>query len=365
MTTELQVLIVEDSEQDTALLIRKLKEYNYSIIYKRVETEDDMEKALEQKTWDIVLSDYVMPAFSGLAALSLLKRKGIDVPFIIVSGQIGEDVAVEAMRAGASDYFTKGNLRRLGAAISRELEEAENRKQRRAAERELAKSEAELRTLSHRLIKMQEDERRNLASELHDEIGHTLAYLRLLVDKASRISPEQAKESLDQAKTLLSELIEQVRTISLSLKPPMLEEDGLQQAIKYLADRYARESNIKIEYSYNGMTDNLHWDISLAAYRIVQEALTNIIKHARATRVEIKLREDKDYLNINVADNGRGFQPEKRSSGAGLRSMLERATLMGGKLHITSKPGSGTTVKASLPTGTAVSGDSDDIPAGH
>jgi len=349
MNDELRVLIVEDSEQDAALLIRKLKEAGYTPINIRVDTYEAMKSALEQKNWDIVLSDYVMPSFSGLEAFKLLQQTGIDVPFIVVSGQIGEDVAVEAMRSGASDYIMKGNLKRLGAAIARELIESENRHQRRIAEKELAKSEVELRMLSHRLIKMQEDERRTLARELHDEIGHTLAYLRLMVDKASQLTPDKATETLNESKNILSGLIEQVRNLSLSLKPPMLEEDGLLQAIKYLTERYNRETQLKIDLSSSNIPEKLEWDTSLTAYRIVQESLTNVIKHAKAAEVHINLYLINNTINIRVKDNGVGFITSRTNGGAGLRGMQERANLMGGTLKIESKPGIGTTIDAAIP----------------
>jgi len=349
MTKELHVLIVEDSERDAALLLRKLKEVGYEPVYQRVETCDDMKSALEKQKWDIVLSDYIMPEFSGIAALELLNQTGIDIPFIVISGQIGEDVAVEAMRAGASDYLMKGNYKRLGAAIARELIEAENRRQRRRAEKELAKSEAELRLLSHRLIQMQEDERRTLARELHDEIGHTLAYLRLLVDRSGHLPPEEAKIMLNEAKELLSGLIEQIRNISLSLKPPMLEEDGLLQAVKYLIDRHAREAGIKITLSPAELPQNLSWDVSLAAYRIIQESLTNIIKHARASEIYIELQLAQNNLILNIKDNGIGFRNEHYQIGSGLRNMRERAIILGGTLNINTTPGSGTIVNAVIP----------------
>jgi len=349
MVVDLKVLIVEDSEKDAALLLRKLKEAGYNPIYQRVQTHDDMKKSLAERQWDIILSDYVMPDFNGLAALELLNQTGIDIPFIVISGQIGEDVAVATMKAGASDYLMKSNLKRLGAAIARELVEAENRRLRRRAEKELLKSEAELRVLSHRLIKMQEDERRSLARELHDETGHTLAYLRLLVDRVGQLPPQDAKKTLDEAKSLLSDLIEQIRNLSLSLKPPMLEEDGLLQAVKYLTERYSREVGIKIVLSQSELSQSLPWDTSLAAYRIIQESITNIIKHAKANEITVNIWTDQNNLHLNITDNGVGFTKENSQSGSGLRNMHERAAILGGTLRINSNPGGGTSVDAVIP----------------
>lgn len=139
MDKRLRVLGVEDSPDDTELLIWELRRGGYDPVFKRVETAADMKAALAQETWDIVLADYSMPHFSGTGALELLKETGLDIPFIFVSGTIGEDTAVEAMKNGASDYLLKGNLQRLIPALQRELREAEVRRERRQAEEEIRK----------------------------------------------------------------------------------------------------------------------------------------------------------------------------------------------------------------------------------
>lgn len=134
MSRPIKVLIVEDSEDDTHLLVRQLRQGGYAPHYLRVETPGAMEAALASQAWDLVISDYSMPRFSGLQALKLLKQKGLDLPFIIVSGKIGEETAVAAMKAGADDYIMKNNLARLAPAIDRELKEAAERRERRQAQ---------------------------------------------------------------------------------------------------------------------------------------------------------------------------------------------------------------------------------------
>jgi PAS domain S-box-containing protein len=136
MPKPLKILIVEDSEEDTLLLLMELRKSGYDPDFARVETRESMKQALERREWDVVISDYVMPKFSGLDALAVLKESGLDLPFIIVSGNIGEDIAVGAMRAGAHDYILKGNLTRLVAAVEREIREVEVRRERKRAEEE-------------------------------------------------------------------------------------------------------------------------------------------------------------------------------------------------------------------------------------
>ena len=131
----LKILLVEDSEDDALLLLRQLRRGGYDPIWERVDTAEAMEAALEGQEWELVVSDHSMPTFSSVAALDLLRRKGfVDLPFIIVSGQIGEDAAVAAMKAGAHDYLMKDNLARLNTAIERELKDAGVRRERRRAE---------------------------------------------------------------------------------------------------------------------------------------------------------------------------------------------------------------------------------------
>lgn len=147
MSIPLRVLIVEDSEDDTLLLLRELRRGGYDLDHKRVDTAASMQAALEERRWDLVISDHSMPTFNSSAALELLQRNGLDLPFIIASGKIGEDVAVKAMKAGAHDYIMKDNLARLNTAIERELREAEERRERRRAQEALRVSETRFRLM--------------------------------------------------------------------------------------------------------------------------------------------------------------------------------------------------------------------------
>jgi two-component system cell cycle sensor histidine kinase/response regulator CckA len=130
----LNVLIVEDSENDATLMLEELRQKGYTPIHERVQTSATMALALESREWDVVISDYVMPEFSGPFALKLLREKKLDVPFIVVSGTFGEEAAVDMMKAGANDYITKANLSRLAPAIEREMEAAQSRAARTRAE---------------------------------------------------------------------------------------------------------------------------------------------------------------------------------------------------------------------------------------
>jgi len=141
MTKTLAVLIVEDLESDAQLIVRLLTKADYTVAFERVETAEQMRAALEKQTWEIVISDYSLPELDGPTALKLLQETGLDLPFIVVSGTMGEETAVAMMKAGADDYVMKGNLPRLVPAVERELKQAEVRRERKQAEAALRESE--------------------------------------------------------------------------------------------------------------------------------------------------------------------------------------------------------------------------------
>ncbi len=147
MGKPLRVLIVEDSEDDAILVIHELKRGGYDVTFKRVEPAEALTAALDQQAWDIILSDYRLPHFSAPESLALLHQSSLDLPFIVISGTIGEETAVEMMKAGAHDYLMKGNLTRLVPAVERELHDAEVRKERKRADYDLKERMKELRCL--------------------------------------------------------------------------------------------------------------------------------------------------------------------------------------------------------------------------
>jgi two-component system, cell cycle sensor histidine kinase and response regulator CckA len=152
MGVPLHVLIVEDSENDALLLIRALRRGGYDLMSERVDTAAAMNAALDRQTWDIVIADYTMPEFNGVAALALVRARGLDLPFIIVSGSIGEDIAVSAMKAGAHDYIMKGNITRLIPAVERELREVEVRRARKQAEETLRLLESAVQQVNEAIV---------------------------------------------------------------------------------------------------------------------------------------------------------------------------------------------------------------------
>ncbi|KAF0221397.1 MAG: response regulator [Geobacteraceae bacterium] len=147
MTTQIRLLVIEDSEEDVVLLLRELARGGYDPFCRRVDTAETMRAALAGQEWDLVIADYNLPQFNAMTALNILQSSGLDLPFIIVSGKIGEDLAVAAMKAGAHDYLMKNNLQRLVPAIQRELREAAERNRRRQAEEALRNQFEQMNTI--------------------------------------------------------------------------------------------------------------------------------------------------------------------------------------------------------------------------
>ncbi|WP_243372774.1 hybrid sensor histidine kinase/response regulator [Geotalea sp. SG265] len=168
MSEQLRMLILEDSEDDAALLLHELKRNGLVAYHERVDTAEAFRKALAQGEWHFILSDYRMPGFNALEALAILKESGADLPFIIVSGKIGEDLAVAAMKAGAGDYVMKGNLSRLVPAIQRELREADERRRRREAEEALNNQFRQITTIFDSM---------NAVVSVADMVSHELLFM--------------------------------------------------------------------------------------------------------------------------------------------------------------------------------------------
>ena len=224
--------------------------------------------------------------------------------------------------------------------------------ERKRAEHELASSREQLRELSVRLVHAQEDERRALAYELHDEIGQQLTGLNLVLELGAYIPPEQLRSVLHNAQTLVNGLTSQVRKLSLELRPPMLDELGLQATLRWQIEQFARQTGIIIDFQYRGLEAALPPAVAIAAYRIVQEGLTNIARHAQSRTAEVRVSIGVNQLDLELEDHGRGFDQEETREAArsvGLVGMRERVQLLGGTFTLESTPGTGTCIRVCIP----------------
>ncbi len=225
--------------------------------------------------------------------------------------------------------------------------------ERRRASDALGNAHARLQSLSRRLLTIQETERRSLARELHDEIGQALTATKINLQALERFpDPATLGSRLRDANSIVERAIEQVRSLSLKLRPPLLDDLGLPAALRWLLDQHARRSGLRVQFVSDPFEGRLAAEVETAGFRIVQQALTNVEKHAGTRAVTVELRRVGDALHLHVRDDGRGFDVPAAHARAvhggslGLLSMEERAALAGGGIEWTSAPGRGTDVHA-------------------
>jgi signal transduction histidine kinase len=344
-----RVLHLEDSELDHELLVAYLARGGLNAHARRVESEQAFREALSEP-WDVVVSDYNLPGFSGLVALEVLKVHAHDVPFILVSGEIGEETAVEAMRNGASDYLQKSHLARLVPALLHAVDAAETRRARVKADLDLVASKQRLHELAQHLQTSVELERAAIAREIHDDVGGSLTALKFdLAWIARHSSSPQVVSRVQSAIETVSHAVEASQRIMHNLRPAILEQ-GLAAALHWIALRFERRSGVECQIRLPKKSLVLPAGVPLVAYRTAQEALTNISKHAQATRVQIDLSMAGGVLSLEISDNGRGLSQEDlaKARSFGIRGLHERATTVGGWIDLSSGS-QGTTLILSVP----------------
>jgi PAS domain S-box-containing protein len=217
---------------------------------------------------------------------------------------------------------------------------------------ELEQAKELLRHLPHRLVEVQETERRRIARELHDEVAQSLTALKLLIGMISRKSIPEATPYLDEAVALTNDLMTQVSDLALTVRPPMLDDLGLLPTLLWHFNRYTAQTGVHVIFKHRGLEGRFAPEVETAAYRIVQEALTNVARHAKVKKVKVQSHASEKKLTLRIQDNGVGFEPGAASSAMssyGLVNMRERAISMGGRLAVDSAPGHGTCLTAELP----------------
>lgn len=501
----LRVLVVEDSDSDFELMCYRLKQGGLKYTAHRVDRLEDLKHALQHEDWQVVISDHNLPGFGSEEALRLVRNSGLEIPFIIVSGSIGEDVAVEAMRAGADDYLMKDKLARLVPAIERSLKAANERRSlaaaekaqreselrfsaiaenipgiifqmqsspglgkpmvpfvsegamrlfglppriflenpgsfieqfepddaselmdqlleasgtgdnlnwegrllnrnrgpqrwvlmnavakeqgdmllwdgvlldisdRKQAEEESREAQVQLRRVTAEFEKRREAERGAIAREIHDDMGGSLtklkadvAWLNKTLGTADGGQPD-VTERLDDMLELIEHLLASSQRIAKDLRPGILDY-GLIPALDWQLKDFQKRSQISSSFVCNAEDLDLPPDQSTALFRILQESLTNIVKHAQAQKVDVELFVSQDELSLEIRDNGRGIEnaDKLKETSFGLRGMQERMAAFGGWVDVSGASGVGTTVMVSLPLGQSTEnkdttdGDEDD-----
>jgi two-component system sensor histidine kinase UhpB len=356
MESQLRILHLEDDPTDAALVQSTLKAGGITCATTRVQNRADFVAAIERDGIDLILSDFSLPAFDGFSSLKIARARCPDIPFILVSGTLGEELAIDSLKRGATDYVLKERLSRLVPAVHRAMQEVKERVERKLAEKKREEYSRKLQVLSRRLVEAQETERRHLARELHDEIGQALTVAQLnlqalLESPGTETLLPRLKESLE----VVERVLEQVHDISLNLRPSILDDLGLEPALRWLTERQAALVGLEAKFHADALEQRLDPVIETECFRVAQGALTNVLRHAQAQTVSVELRKENGQLHLRVRDDGIGFDVaalrEKAVLGAslGLLSMEERAALAGGGLEFTSVPKLGTEVHAWFP----------------
>ncbi len=331
----LRLLVIEDSELDYELLLRELHRQGLPAQATRVEDARALQVALETRPWDAVISDHHLPRFSSTAALEIIRSKGLNLPFIIVSGAIGEDVAVAAMQAGADDYLIKGRLARLGLALRNALSAAALRAERMQSRQALAASEQRLRELNDHLQQAVEAERAAIARDVHDDIGGMLTALRFDLSWIERQGTDPIRARAQQGLETLNQAVDAVQRILRDLRPPALDA-GLVAALEFLVEQFRRRTGIDVQLASNRDQIEVSERIAIAVYRVAQESLTNIAKHSGAGQARLDLMVNADVLSLEISDDGRGIAEGDldKDGSFGLRGLTERVRQVNGWIEV-------------------------------
>lgn len=368
-----EVLIVEDSLESAQFLAEVLSGAGY-----KVRQALDGQLALlsvQAKPPDLILLDIRMPVMDGFEVCRRLKanQQTADIPVIFLSALKDMEAVVQGFDLGAVDYVSKPyhaeeilarvhtqlELRRLRLQLeqmvaARTVQLLDEIAERKQTEQLLLASRQKQRELSGHLEDVREQERARIARELHDELGQALTVLRIdLVRVVNRLdlAPEQIRDKLNASIAMLDHIADTTRSISENLRPGMLDVLGLGAAIEHHVNKFAQTTGLDCKLSTNQAEFELDNRISTAIFRLLQESLTNVARHARAKQVEVQLVGLEKEILLVVQDDGVGIQepPSTKRSSYGMLGMRERVALLGGALLVESEPGRGTRIEASIP----------------
>jgi len=357
-----KVLIVEDA-QTVALCRQILSTLELDIA--TAQTEQSVMDCVIGTDFAVILLNVRTPAIDGFAVARRIRQceRSRHTPIMFLTGTYDDTVSsFRGYEVGGVDYILKPlvpeilrskisvfvDLYRYNANLGREIAE------RKLAEHNLLKSEERLREFAAHIQSVREEERTNIAREIHDELGQALTGLKMDLSWLEKRLPREPKEPAEKVRSmfqLIDSTIQVVRKISSELRPQVLDDVGLLGTLKWQAREFQARAGIRCKVDLPKDDVLLDPERSTAVFRIFQEVMTNVVRHARATKVDIKLRVDSDQLILSIGDNGCGIsQADLRSPRSlGLVGIRERAFLLGGKAEIAGTQGKGTCVTLSLP----------------
>ncbi len=384
MSQSIHLLHIEDCLDDNLLIVHHLEKAGFEVTCHRIETEGAMQQALAAFHFDVVLSDHSLPRFCSLKALEVIKRNGLisELPFIVVSGAIGEQAVVESLKAGAHDFIDKNDLTRLVPAIQRERREAQVRKERLEFEQQLITANRDLRDALNTIAETQShlirSERLKVMGEMASGIAHDFNNVlskMLGTVELMEMETDQRPPSIEQLKTLIGDGTSVVRRLMVFYKDHQRDAElsamdlgkVIDQSVELTRPRWRDQSQLNgrpIEIVVEGRPQNLVQGDEPE----MREALTNLLFNAfdampDGGKVTISGQTTEDAVVVHIADNGIGMTDEVRErclepfyttkgdhgTGLGLSSVANIIKRFGGSLSIESSPGEGTTISILLP----------------
>jgi signal transduction histidine kinase len=372
----IRLLLIEADEVAARQLQHQILDFDAAFEVATVGRLDAALEHLRGAATDAVLVDLSLPDSSGLDTLDALLAGASDLPVVVLAGRDDEELGLGALGAGASDYLLKGRVsgdlvaRAVQYAIERErllVAERESRRDAEAArdsavrtQRALETSEKRRRALLGSMLRAEEAERQRIAVELHDDTIQVMVAALVGMDACQatidRDDPGGAAESMARARATLAEAVDRVRRMSFELRPPLLDAQGLGAAVADLVDEVAAECGLETQLDVS--VRRYAPEIEILAYRTVRELIANVRKHARAGRLEVRLREQSTALVCELSDDGVGFDAARFDEPRGRRGMrlhlgldatIERVRIAGGVFAIDSGAGGGTTVRFTVP----------------
>jgi len=373
--TDYSILIVDDIPVNLAVLVDYLTDVGFNVRIAR--TGETALQRIQYDAPDLILLDVLMPGIDGFETCRRLKADPatMAIPVIFMTSLASAEDKVRGFEVGAADYVTKPlqqgevlaritahlQLHRVAQGLRQEHRQLEisSRDEKARLFVAVRQQQAHLRSLTNKLTEVQESERRQLARELHDELGQALTAIRMDLAAIEKALPDRAAphllERLQEATQLTDQTLEQVREMSLDLRPPMLDDLGLAPTIRWHLKRYQNRTKIATSLTILGEERRLPMSIETAFYRVLQEALTNVARHANADSVHLTLHYATQQIRATCEDDGGGFDPdaifEQEVGSMGLWSMRERMALLNGTLHIESMIGRGTELCFTIPWG--------------
>ncbi len=347
-----KILMLEDSEWDAGLIQHAITKSGIDFVAKVVNNKASYQKELGKFCPDLIISDHSLPNFSSSEAFDIYREAGLDIPFILVTGTVSEEFAVECLKKGVDDYVLKNNLIRLPTSILQTLKARKTEAEKHRSQEELKKSELSLKNFSEHLNTVLEEERARISREIHDELGQQMIGIKFALNfcKNQVETPGSIKEKLNQLLGDIDKTIDTTKKIATELRPSILDSFGLIPAIEWMSKEFEAKTNIHCKFKNSIAELKVEDRISINLFRICQETLNNIAKHSGASEARIEMEQTKNNLTLMITDNGKGIQQKslKKSLSMGIIGMHERARIIGAELNIMSGSSFGTSVKLSV-----------------